>query len=94
MVIDDPAPFINMRWVKDKSVCREIPTSFYRELGQWAERAGVNLADCTFYSDHVADLPLLEAVGTPVAVGPNRALERVARARGYRILPHDGMLAA
>ena len=41
MVIDDPAPFINMRWVKDKSVCREIPTSFYRELGQWAERAGV-----------------------------------------------------
>jgi len=59
-----------------------------------AEREGLDLARCTFYSDHVADLPLLEAVGTPVAVGPNRALERVARARGYRILPHDGMLAA
>ena len=41
MVIDDPAPFINMRWVKDRSVCREIPTSFYQELGRWAERAGV-----------------------------------------------------
>ena len=41
MVIDDPAPFINMRWVKDKTVCREIPTSFYQELGQWAKRVGV-----------------------------------------------------
>ena len=40
MVIDDPAPFINMGWVKDKSVCREIPTSFYQELGQWAECEG------------------------------------------------------
>ena len=59
-----------------------------------AEREGTELGRCTFYSDHVADLPLLEAVGTPVAVGPNRALERVARERGYRILPHDGMLAA
>jgi HAD superfamily hydrolase (TIGR01490 family) len=59
-----------------------------------ADREGMELGRCTFYSDHVADLPLLEAVGTPVAVGPNRALERVARERGYRILPHDGMLAA
>jgi HAD superfamily hydrolase (TIGR01490 family) len=59
-----------------------------------AEREGTSLERCTFYSDHVADLPLLEAVGTPVAVGPNRALERVARARGYRILPHDGMVPA
>jgi len=41
MVIDDPAPFLNMRWVKDKSVCREIPTSFYQELGRWAKRLGV-----------------------------------------------------
>jgi putative phosphoserine phosphatase/1-acylglycerol-3-phosphate O-acyltransferase len=53
-----------------------------------AERDGTDLSRCVFYSDHVADLPLLEAVGTPVAVGPNRALERVARARGYRILAH------
>ena len=53
-----------------------------------ADRAGVDLARCAFYSDHVADLPLLEAVGTPVAVGPNRALRRVAEQRGYRILAH------
>lgn len=58
-----------------------------------AGRAGVELARCAFYSDHVADLPLLEAVGTPVAVGPNRALYRVARERGYQIVAHEGKLA-
>jgi putative phosphoserine phosphatase / 1-acylglycerol-3-phosphate O-acyltransferase len=49
---------------------------------------GAKLSDCTFYSDHIADLPLLEAVGTPVAVGPHRKLERVARERGWAILQH------
>lgn len=50
---------------------------------------GADLAACAFYTDHVADLPLLEAVGTPVAVGPNRALARVARARGWTIVEHE-----
>ena len=47
------------------------------------------LEACTFYSDHIADLPLLEAVGTPVVVGSHRALGRLARARGWEVLPHD-----
>ena len=58
-----------------------------------ARRSAVELDRCVFYSDHVADLPLLAAVGTPVAVGPNRALRRVARERGYRILEHEGTFA-
>ena len=58
-----------------------------------AEAAGVELAECTFYSDHVADLPLLEAVGTPVAVGSSRALAKVARARGWSVVPHRGRVA-
>ena len=41
MVVDDPAPFINMRSLKDTNVCHEIPTTFYIEFGQWAERNGV-----------------------------------------------------
>jgi HAD superfamily hydrolase (TIGR01490 family) len=49
-----------------------------------------DLAACSFYSDHVADLPLLDAVGTPVAVGPSRALERIARARGWSVVRHEG----
>ncbi|MBI5688125.1 MAG: hypothetical protein HZC54_23880 [Verrucomicrobia bacterium] len=41
MVVDDPAPFINMRSLKDTNVCREIPTAFYVEVGQWARQNGV-----------------------------------------------------
>lgn len=55
----------------------------------YAEARGQELAGATFYSDHIADLPLLEAVGTPVAVGPHRPLLRVARERGWRILLHS-----
>lgn len=58
-----------------------------------AEREGVPLERCAFYSDHIADLPLLDAVGTPVAVGPNRALRKAALARGYPILEHEGTVA-
>jgi HAD superfamily hydrolase (TIGR01490 family) len=59
-----------------------------------AGESGATLDRCTFYSDHIADLPLLEAVGTPVAVGPHRRLARVARARGWSVLAHEGKLPA
>jgi len=38
------------------------------------------------YSDHISDLPLLERVGTPVAVHPERRLRALARARGWTTL--------
>ncbi|MHC4401581.1 MAG: hypothetical protein ACYTG0_18065, partial [Planctomycetota bacterium] len=41
MIIDDGAPFVNMRWVKEKTVCKEIPTSFYREFAEWATQKGI-----------------------------------------------------
>jgi hypothetical protein len=41
MIVDDPAPFVNPRSVKDAGVCKEIPTSFYLELAQWVKTAGV-----------------------------------------------------
>jgi len=50
-----------------------------------AER-GVGLADTTFYSDSITDLPLLRAVGTPVAVNPDFRLGRWARKAGWPIL--------
>lgn len=59
-----------------------------------AARRGVDLGACTFYSDHIADLPLLEAVGTPVAVGPHRPLAEVARARGWSVVSHGAKLGA
>jgi len=47
---------------------------------------GFDLADCTAYSDSHTDLPLLEAVGTPVAVNPDRRLRAVATRRDWRVL--------
>ena len=54
-----------------------------REL---AEAAGYDLADCYAYSDSITDLPMLEAVGHPAAVNPDRALRRAARERGWPVL--------
>jgi HAD superfamily hydrolase (TIGR01490 family) len=54
-----------------------------REL---AERRGYDLADCFAYSDSVTDAPLLEAVGRPTAVNPDRGLRRLAAERAWPIL--------
>ncbi len=50
-----------------------------------AER-GWDLADCWAYSDSLTDLPMLEAVGHPVAVNPDKALRRLADERGWLVL--------
>lgn len=52
---------------------------------EWAEAVGVDLADCAFYTDSVSDLALLEAVGRPVVVAPDRPLARLARERGWPV---------
>ena len=50
-----------------------------------AREQGWELQHCWAYSDSVSDLPLLESVGHPVAVNPDRALERIARERSWEI---------
>ncbi|HEY2442577.1 MAG TPA: HAD family hydrolase [Streptosporangiaceae bacterium] len=50
-----------------------------------AER-GYRLPDCYAYSDSATDLPLLETVGHPHVVNPDRALRGIARQRGWPIL--------
>jgi HAD superfamily hydrolase (TIGR01490 family) len=54
-----------------------------REL---AETQGYDLAASFAYSDSHTDLPMLEAVGHPHAVNPDKALRRVASERGWPIL--------
>lgn len=54
-----------------------------REL---AGTLGEDLADCAFYSDSAVDLPMLEAVGAPVAVNPDQKLARTARKRGWKVV--------
>ncbi|MEP6695814.1 MAG: HAD family hydrolase [Pseudonocardiales bacterium] len=47
---------------------------------------GYDLAACYAYSDSSTDLPMLEAVGHPNAVNPDKALRRAASLRGWPIL--------
>jgi HAD superfamily hydrolase (TIGR01490 family) len=61
-------------------------------LRELAARDGLDLAASTAYSDSHTDLPFLEAVGTPVAVNPDRELLRVARERGWEVLGFDELL--
>jgi len=46
---------------------------------------GVDLARSYAYSDSYTDMPMLEAVGHPVAVNPDRVLQRLARERGWQV---------
>lgn len=55
---------------------------------------GYDLAASTAYSDSHTDLPLLEAVGHPVAANPDRKLRRIAADRGWEILDFNKRLAA
>jgi HAD superfamily hydrolase (TIGR01490 family) len=53
---------------------------------EYARGRGVAMSDCAFYSDSIRDLPLLLAVGEPVAVAPDRRLRKEALTRGWPIL--------
>lgn len=56
-----------------------------RAVQHLAQRQGWDLRNCWAYSDSASDLPLLELVGNPVAVNPDRTLRSVARTRGWTI---------
>jgi HAD superfamily hydrolase (TIGR01490 family) len=50
-----------------------------------ADRSGIDLAASYAYSDSASDRPMLEAVGHPVAVNPDRELLRTARQEGWEV---------
>ena len=52
-----------------------------------ADREGLDLVRCTAYSDSANDVPMLSVVGRAVAVNPDGALRKHARAVGWEI--HD-----
>ncbi len=57
---------------------------------QFAEAHGVDLARSYFYTDSVTDVPVLELVGHPRIVQPDRLLRREARRRGWPLVRTDG----
>ena len=70
---------------------RAIDPFTYREgkaeaMRALAVREDIDLDASFGYSDSESDLPMLRAVGNPVAVNPDSELERVAREEGWRIM--------
>jgi HAD superfamily hydrolase (TIGR01490 family) len=56
-----------------------------RMLASFARRRGLDLSRSYAYADSISDLPMLEAVGNPVAVNPDRRLGTAAKARGWKV---------
>ncbi|MEU6084254.1 HAD family hydrolase [Streptomyces sp. NPDC047108] len=55
-------------------------------IAELAESEGYDLSRCYAYSDSVTDVPMLEAVGHPHAVNPDKGLRREAAAREWPVL--------
>jgi HAD superfamily hydrolase (TIGR01490 family) len=55
----------------------------------FAAAEGLDLAESVAYADSASDLPMLEAVGFPVAVNPETRLAAIARKRGWLVEHFD-----
>jgi phosphoserine phosphatase len=74
--------------VEDGKYTGEVAFYCYGEgkveaIKELAAREGYALEHCYAYSDSITDLPMLEAVGHPTAVNPDRALRKEAAARDW-----------
>ena len=84
--------------VQDGRYTGEIQFYAYAEnkaaaMRELAVRRGYDLALSHAYSDSMTDLPMLEAVGHPHVVNPDRELRRLARDRGWPVLVFDRPVA-
>lgn len=53
---------------------------------RFAEEHDIDLDRSWFYSDSISDMPVLELVGNPVIVNPDRLLRRQAERRGWPVI--------
>ncbi len=58
-------------------------------LFDYADQHGFDVAEGVAYADSTSDLPMLEAVGFPVAVNPETRLAALARKRGWLVEHFD-----
>lgn len=77
--------------VEDGKYTGEVAFYCYGEgkvdaIRELAAREGYALEHCYAYSDSVTDLPMLEAVGHPTVVNPDRALRKEATSRDWPVL--------
>jgi HAD superfamily hydrolase (TIGR01490 family) len=64
-----------------------------KAIVELAAERGYDLSRSFAYSDSATDIPMLEAVGHPYAVNPDRALRKEATAREWPILVFDKPVA-
>ncbi len=57
----------------------------YQALSDYAAQHNIDLRESVAYADSSSDLPMLEAVGFPVAVNPETKLASIARKRGWLV---------
>jgi HAD superfamily hydrolase (TIGR01490 family) len=55
-------------------------------MAEVAEAEGIDLSESYAYSDSATDLPMMRAVGHPVAVNPDKELRETAEREGWPIL--------
>ncbi len=58
-----------------------------------ARKRGYDLAECYAYSDSITDLSMLETVGHPFAVNPDKELRKAAKDRGWPVLVFERPVA-
>lgn len=57
---------------------------------RYVAQHGATLRDTIFYTDSHSDVPVLEAVGQPVAVNPDPRLRRHARRKNWKVVDWGG----
>ena len=55
-------------------------------IGELARQWDLELEECFAYSDSFTDLPMLESVGHPVAVNPDKELKELAQERSWPVV--------
>ncbi|MCW2785118.1 MAG: inhibition of morphological differentiation protein [Marmoricola sp.] len=64
-----------------------------KAVNDLARKRGYDLEQCYAYSDSITDLTMLESVGHPFAVNPDKELRRTARERDWPILVFERPVA-
>jgi HAD superfamily hydrolase (TIGR01490 family) len=78
-------PTVNGRYAGELRMVPPTGEARAQAMSDYAGAEGISLAESVAYADSSSDLPMLEAVGFPVAVNPETRLAAIARKRGWLV---------
>jgi HAD superfamily hydrolase (TIGR01490 family) len=76
---------VDGRWTGELTDAPPTGESRALLMQDYAEAEGFRMEEAIAYADSASDLPMLEAVGFPVAVNPETRLSAIARKRGWLV---------